>query len=165
MSLSRSKSSSDASGQDKGKGKEKENEESVVAAVNEEKVAGPLVSRSFSEAPPPPPPQLPLIFLQDKELDLAALDDNYSPPPSIPSLSRAASRASVTEPATEKPSASGSFQQPAVEAAAAAVAGPVVDDQTAVKSWSGFAVFRAAEALASAGAKRLLCGSCFGYCD
>jgi len=43
-------------------------------------------------------------------------------------------------------------------------AGQLIDEQTAVKSRTGFAIFRVAEALVRGGVKRM-CGTCFGYGD
>jgi len=43
-------------------------------------------------------------------------------------------------------------------------AGQLIDEQTAVKSRSGFAIFRVAEALVRGGV-RTICGTCFGYGD
>ena len=40
----------------------------------------------------------------------------------------------------------------------------LIDEQTAVKSRTGFAIFRVAEALVRGGVKTI-CGSCFGYGD
>ena len=43
-------------------------------------------------------------------------------------------------------------------------AGQLIDEQTAIKSRTGFAIFRVAEALVRGGL-RTVCGTCFGYGD